>query len=102
MASRLEEKGRKGKRNELGYAIPGNIYLDESDEEARRHLKQLVEDNSSMFEELLQRAFLGSPESVAERILKLSELGFDYIIFRISPALKTLEEIEKKLLPLLQ
>lgn len=45
--------------------------------------------------------FVGSPQTIAERIHRLSEIGFDYVILQPSPALKTLAKIEEELIPIL-
>jgi len=97
MAARLKEKGRGG----IQYAIPGRIYIEKTDEEARRHVERLTGGNANLFTDIMARDFVGSPRTITDRMQRLSEMGFDYIIFQPSPALKTLDEIEENLIPML-
>lgn len=97
MAARLKKKGRGG----IQYAIPGRIYIEKTDEEARRHVERLTGGNTNLFTDIMARDFVGSPQTIADRMQRLSEIGFDYIIFQPSPALKTLDEIRENLIPML-
>jgi len=38
-----------------------------------------------------------APSTIADRVLKLSDLGFDYVMFQPTPALETLNKMEKHL-----
>ncbi len=76
--------------------------IGDSDESAKDYLKRLIGENVSLYDSILQRGFVGSPETIADRIEHLEELGFNYIIFQISPALNTLNKIENQLLPILK
>jgi alkanesulfonate monooxygenase SsuD/methylene tetrahydromethanopterin reductase-like flavin-dependent oxidoreductase (luciferase family) len=54
----------------------------------------------TMFDELLQKAFLiGSPDTVADKIADLAEAGFDHFIFRVSwmglPFERSLETVRR-------
>ena len=97
MRRRLDERGR----GDIMYAIPGRLYMGESDMDAKEYLKGLIGENAGIYDSIVQNGFVGSPETIAERISALEDLGFSYIIFQISPALETLEKIEKHLLPVL-
>jgi FMNH2-dependent dimethyl sulfone monooxygenase len=97
MRRRLDERGR----DEILYAIPGRIYMGDSDDSAEDYLKGFIGDNRVLYESIIQRGFVGSPETIVERIHRLEDLGFNYIIFQISPAMESLEKIEKQLLPIL-
>jgi FMNH2-dependent dimethyl sulfone monooxygenase len=97
MKRRLDEKGRA----DIKYAIPGHIYLGTSDEEAKEQLKKLVGDNQNLLRSIINRGFVGSPETIADRINLLSDMGLNHVILQISPALETLEKIEEVLIPIL-
>ena len=97
MQSMLDERGR----NSIKYAIPGHVFLGESDEDGRGMIKRLAGENENLYRNVLARGFVGSPSTIADRVTKLSDLGFDYVIFQPTPALETLNEMEKHLLPLL-
>ena len=97
MAERLDERGR----GSIQISIPGHIFMGKTDEEAKSMVKKLVGDNKKLMGSMFERGFVGSPETIADRVQKLSDLGFDYVIFQVSPALKALGEIEESLLPLL-
>jgi alkanesulfonate monooxygenase SsuD/methylene tetrahydromethanopterin reductase-like flavin-dependent oxidoreductase (luciferase family) len=97
MNRRLEGKGKK----RIQYAIPGRIYMDRSEVDAKKRVEKLVGSDSKLLKEILTRDFVGSPQDIADRLQQLSEIGFDYVIFSPSPALKTLHEIEEKLIPIL-
>jgi len=97
MNQRLEGKGRK----RIQYAIPGRIYMGKSEDDAKKRVEKLAGGDARLFKEVLTRDFVGSPQDIADRLQRLSDIGFDYVIFSPSPALKTLEEIEEKLIPIL-
>ena len=92
----LDERGR----NSINYAIPGQIFLRESDEEARNLVKKLADKNENLYHNILARGFVGSPSTIADRV-KFSDLGFDYVIFQPTPAIETLNKMEEHLLPIL-
>ena len=98
MTRRLDDRGR----SEIKYAIPGRIFIEKSDEKARMRVEKLVGDDVDLHKNIKARGFVGSPQTIAGRIQKLSDLGFDYIIFQISPASKTLRAIEEYQIPMLQ
>ena len=97
MQSMLDERGR----NSIKYAIPGHVFLGESDEDGRGMIKRLAGENENLYRNVLARGFVGSPSTIADRVTKLSDLGFDYVIFQPTPALETLTKIGEQLLPLL-
>ncbi len=97
MRNLLEERNR----DDLMYAIPGRVYIGDSDDAAKDYLKGLVGDNVSLYNSVIGRGFIGSPETIVDRIGLLEDQGFTYVIFRISPALDTLNKIEQHILPLL-
>ena len=97
MTQRLDEGGR----GPIHISIPGHIFMGKTDEEARSRVAKLTGDKTSLAKSILDRGFVGSPETVADRIHKLADLGVDYVIFQVSPALKALDEIEENLIPLL-
>jgi FMNH2-dependent dimethyl sulfone monooxygenase len=97
MTMRLQAKGRAG----MKYAIPGRVFMGNTEEDAKRQVEKLAAGNAGLLKEILARDFVGSPQTIAERIHRLSEIGFDYVIFQPSPALKTLAQIEEKLIPIL-
>jgi len=95
MKRRLEAKGR----SRMKYAIPGRIYMGKTDHDAKKKVENLVGGNVNLLKEILATDFVGSPQTIAERIQRLSEIGFDYVIFSPSPALSTLIELGRELLP---
>lgn len=97
MRRRLDERGRRG----IQYAVPGRVFIGETDEEVKRRVEGLVGDDVDLLKNILSRGFAGSPQTITERIHRLSDLGVDYIIFQISPALETLDAIEEYLMPIL-
>jgi len=97
MNRRLEKRGR----SKIMYAVPGRTFIDETDEKAQNKLRNLAKNNVEVFENVCSTGFVGSAASIAERIAKLAEIGFDYVIFQITPALQTLDCMEKQLMPLL-
>jgi len=97
MTARLDAIKRRG----MKYAIPGRIYMGENDEEAKRRVGNLVGGNVNLLNDILAKDFVGSPQTIADRIQRLSDIGFDYIIFQSSPGLKTLTAIEENLIPIL-
>jgi FMNH2-dependent dimethyl sulfone monooxygenase len=97
MSDLLDERGRKP----MQYAIPGHIYLGDSDEEASSQVKRVVGGNENIYKNIMSRGFVGSASTIAERVNSLSDIGFNYVIFQPTPALQTLNLIGKHLLHLL-
>jgi FMNH2-dependent dimethyl sulfone monooxygenase len=97
MAKRLDKRGRE----EIQFSIPGRIYMGRTDEEARKRVEKLARGNPNLVKAIIDKGFVGSPQAVAERVQGLWDLGFDYVVFQASPALRVLDEIEESLLPLL-
>jgi FMNH2-dependent dimethyl sulfone monooxygenase len=95
MRRRLEARGR----NHMKYAIPGRIYMGKTDDDAKKKVENLAKGDANLLKEILAVDFVGSPQTIAERIQRLSDIGFDYVIFSPSPALSTLIELNAKLLP---
>lgn len=92
MKSRLQERGRRS----IQYAMPGLMFVDETDEKALGKLKALVQGDPTS---LCESGFIGAPETIAAKVRRLGEAGLDYVIFQISPALELLELIDKEILP---
>jgi len=97
MNKRLDDLGR----DDFQYAIAGWIYLGKTDEEAERRVKMIVGGDSSLYKQVLARGFVGSPHTIVDGIQRLSDLGIHHIAFKITPALKFLEELEENLFPML-
>jgi alkanesulfonate monooxygenase SsuD/methylene tetrahydromethanopterin reductase-like flavin-dependent oxidoreductase (luciferase family) len=95
MRRRLEARGRSS----MKYAIPGRIYMGKTDHDAKKKVENLVAGDVNLLKEILVTDFVGSSQTIAERIQRLSEIGFDYVIFSPSPALSTLIELSQELLP---
>jgi len=98
MTDLLDMLGRKS----MMYAIPGQIFLGGSDDEAKNQVKRLVGENENLYRNILARGFVGSASTIAERVEGLSDLGFNYVIFQPTPALETLNKMDEHLLPLLK
>ena len=88
-------------RKEIQFSIPSRIYIGRTDYEARKQVEKLASGNPNLLKSILERGFVGSPQTVAERVQGLWDLGFHYVVFQASPALSVLNEIEESLLPLL-
>jgi FMNH2-dependent dimethyl sulfone monooxygenase len=97
MGSMLGERGGR----KMMFAIPGQIFIGESDEEARSIVKRLAGENENLYRNIVARGFVGSPSTIADRVKRLSDLGFDYVILQPTPALEMLNMIEEQLLPVL-
>lgn len=97
MVEKLDERGR----DPIQMSIPGAFFMGKTDEEAKSRVKKLVGDSEQLMNSILEKGFVGSPESIADRVHALSDIGFDYVVFQVSPALEVLGEIEENLLPLL-
>jgi FMNH2-dependent dimethyl sulfone monooxygenase len=97
MLRRLSKKGK----DRIEFAIPGRIFMEKTDEAATKRVKQVTGENVTVFKKIMADDFVGAPQTILDRIRQLSDLGFNYIIFQPTPALKTLEQMADCLLPLL-
>jgi len=98
MEERLEKRGRKS----IKYAVPGHLIIEKTDEMAEERLRRLLPKNRSAVELLKATGYVGSPETVASKILEKDETGLSYIIFQCAPTISTLNIFKENVLPLLQ
>jgi alkanesulfonate monooxygenase SsuD/methylene tetrahydromethanopterin reductase-like flavin-dependent oxidoreductase (luciferase family) len=97
MERRLAKRGRKG----VKYAVPGHLLIERTDELADETLRRLMPENPSGRERLKKTGYVGSPATVASRILEKDEAGISYLILQCAPTVKTLESFREEVLPLL-
>jgi FMNH2-dependent dimethyl sulfone monooxygenase len=97
MEERLKERGRKT----MKYAVPGHLIIDKTDEKAEERLRWLVPTNEHRRERIKQTGYIGSPETVANKILEKDETDLNYIIFQCAPTVPTLMNFKENILPLL-
>ncbi len=97
MEKRLKRRGRSN----IQYAVPGHIFVDDEDKKAQERVKNLLRGNAAALNRVLETGFVGSPETVAEKIEKITETGVNYIIFQAAPATDVLDILKEKILPLL-
>jgi FMNH2-dependent dimethyl sulfone monooxygenase len=97
MEERLFKRGRKG----MKYAVPGILLIEKTDEIAGEKLRRLLPDNKPAIERIERTGYVGSPETVASRILEKDETGISYIIFQCAPTTPTLEAFKENVLHLL-
>ena len=97
MKERLAKRGRKS----MEYAVPGHLIIEETDEMAEEKLLRLLPENNPGRERIKSTGYVGSPETVASKILEKDEAGLHYIIFQCAPTVSTLKTFEEEVLPLL-
>jgi FMNH2-dependent dimethyl sulfone monooxygenase len=93
MESRLNYLGR----DSIDYAIPGLAFIRETDEQAMEYLKDISGMNRNVLDRTLDTGLIGSPETVAEKIEKLNEIGIDHVLLQLTPTLKELRNVERLL-----
>lgn len=79
----------------------GSSSWEKTDEEAREVARTTLPGESALLDNVLATGFVGSPETLAERIEALAELDVDYVILQMTPAHETLQRVREMLLPLL-
>lgn len=97
MEKRLKRRGR----SKIQYAVPGHIFVDDEDKKAQERVKKLLRGNAATWDRVFETGFVGSPETVAEKIEKISETGVNYIVFQAAPTTEVLDILKEKILPLL-
>lgn len=97
MEARLAKRGRRS----IQYAAPGYLLIDTTDELAEHRLRQLLPTHADTRQRLLHTGYVGSPETIAEKILAKDRAGLDYIIFQCAPTVSTLIQFREDVLPLL-
>jgi len=96
MKKRLAKRGRK----RIMYAVPGIVFLGETDKAAQEAVKRTIGE-AVLLDNVQATGFIGCGETIAERIGKLGDLGVDYVILQITPALKMMQDLIEIVLPLL-
>jgi len=81
--------------------LPGLLLIEKTDEMAEEKLRRLLPENKNLRKIKKKTGYVGSPETVASKILEKNETGIDYIIFQCAPTVSTLETFGAEVLPLL-
>ncbi len=97
MGRRIGEKGRSG----IQYAVTGQFLIAETDKEAQEKLETKLQGDKIVAKTIIETGFIGSPETVSEKINNTSRLGIDYIILLAAPTIDALDMLSEKLLPIL-
>ncbi len=87
--SNVKDMDNRAKEN-MKYGVPFFTLIRETDEEARSDLKELVSDKE-LFERTLETGLIGSPETVRSKLDRVSDLGIDHVLLKLSP---TFEEMK--------
>jgi len=93
MRRRLE----RGGRHEIDIAIPGLTIIRDSDEEAIKHLDCITGGVKRLLDRTLDTGLVGSPETVANKILALEDLGVTHVLLQLTPTLDELEKVKEVL-----
>ncbi len=93
MNRRLEKEGRR----DLEIAIPGMAFIRDGDEEAVEHLHWLTGGEKSLLDRTFDTGLVGSPETVADKIRRLEEIGISHVLLQLTPTLEELENVKKVL-----
>lgn len=90
MRKRLAMKGR----DDIEYAIPGLTIIRETDEQAKEYLEKITGGNRAILDRTLDTGLIGSPETVADKIARLGEIGINYVLLQLTPTLRELEMVK--------
>jgi FMNH2-dependent dimethyl sulfone monooxygenase len=96
MNERLAQRGKRP----MQYACPGLLVIETTDKQAEHVIRSRTA-NKKAFNRVMATGYVGSPETVAEKILARDETGIDYIIFQCAPTISTLQRLREDVLPLL-
>jgi FMNH2-dependent dimethyl sulfone monooxygenase len=94
-----ERRAQRGKRS-MQYACPGFLVIERTDEQAEQVIRYRT-GNTKAFNRMMATGYIGSPETVAEKIRAREATGIDYIIFQCAPTIATLQRFYEDVLPLL-
>jgi FMNH2-dependent dimethyl sulfone monooxygenase len=97
MRKRIGEKGR----SQIQYAVTGQFLIADTDKKAQEKLETILQGDKNVAKTTTETGFIGSPETVSEKINNISKLGIDYIILLAAPTIDALNIMSKKLLPIL-
>jgi alkanesulfonate monooxygenase SsuD/methylene tetrahydromethanopterin reductase-like flavin-dependent oxidoreductase (luciferase family) len=97
MRKRIGEKGR----SQIQYAVTGQFLIADTDKKAQEKLETILQGEKNVAKTTTETGFIGSPETVSEKINNISKLGIDYIILLAAPTIDALNIMSKKLLPIL-
>lgn len=77
----MKERMAKRERKRMKYACPGLLVIDETDEKAEQVVCDLTS-KIKAFNRIMETGYVGSPETIASKILEKDETCVDYIIFQ--------------------
>ena len=91
MGERLKKKGR----NKIEFAIPGLTVIRDTDEAAKKYVEQITGGSKDLLENTLDTGWVGSPETIAQKIKQLESVGINHVLLQLSPTLRELQQVEK-------
>ena len=91
MGERLEKKGR----SKIEFAIHGLTVIRDTDEAAKKYVEQITGGSKDLLESTLNTGWIGSPETVAQKIKQLESIGINHALLQLSPTLRELQQVER-------
>jgi FMNH2-dependent dimethyl sulfone monooxygenase len=93
MYKRLDKVGR----DKIEFAIPGLTFIRDTDEEAKKYLESIAGSRRNVLDRTLDTGLVGSPETVAQKIEQLKEVGMDHVLLQLTPTLAEMSYVKKVL-----
>lgn len=93
MRERLKKRGR----SKIEFAIPALTFIRDTDEEAKKYVERITGGRKGVLDRTLDTGLIGSPETVAQRIRKLEDIGINHVLLQLTPTLRELRKVEKVL-----
>ncbi len=90
MYKRLDKVGR----DKIEFAIPGLTFIRKTDDEAKKYLERIAEGRRNVLDRTLDTGLVGSPETVAQKIEQLNEVGIDHVLLQLTPTLAELPYVK--------
>ncbi len=84
---------------QIEYALSCHLIIENSDEKAKRKLRELLGGDDTTLSEIMERGLIGAPETIAQKLQRYEEAGIDYLLLKPAPTLQGLAAFGEKVLP---
>ena len=91
MEGRLEKRGR----DRIDMAVPGLAFIRATDREAEGLVERVTGGNRKVLDRTLDTGLVGSPRTVAQKVLALADKGAHHVLFQLTPTLEEMDYLKE-------
>lgn len=97
----MDKRLQKQERGKIEFAVPALTFVRDSDKQAKAHVKSYISGSDDAMYRAIKAGLVGSPNTMANKIKKLDEVGIDHLLLHFTPTIPEFERFVDSVLPLL-